>query len=127
MVGETSKHDNSVSIQNSSIGGNVFSNSPIQNSFNTVTQSAAEPNLKAELKRLCQHVEQMLTQLPEEKKQEVVQDLDSFVKEATKEAPRRKWYELSAEGLIEAAKSCAGMAAPVTSAVKSILDLLKPA
>jgi GTPase SAR1 family protein len=128
MIGDQpAKNNNSVSIKNSSIGGNVISNSSIQNSFNTVAQSAAEPNLKSALEHLCQQVEQMLTKLPEEKKEEVAQDLDSFVKEATKDAPRRKWYELSAEGLIEAAKACAGMTAPVTATVKGILELLQPA
>jgi small GTP-binding protein len=122
IVGKT---DKSISFgDNAHIAGNV-NTGKIQNSFNTVAQSAAEPALKAELERLCQQVEQMLTQLPEEKKQEAVQDLDSFVKEATKDAPRRKWYELSAEGLIEAAKACAGMTAPVTATVKGILELLK--
>uniref|UniRef100_UPI004056F566 COR domain-containing protein n=1 Tax=Candidatus Electronema sp. TaxID=2698783 RepID=UPI004056F566 len=122
IVGKT---DKSISFgDNAHITGNI-NTGKIKNSFNTVAQSAAEPALKAELERLCQQVEQMLTQLPEEKKQEAVQDLDSFVKEATKDTPRRKWYELSAEGLIEAAKACAGMTAPVTATVKGILELLK--
>ncbi|MCI5121980.1 MAG: hypothetical protein D3908_12470 [Candidatus Electrothrix sp. AUS4] len=118
--------DKSVSIgDGTTVHGNMITAQTIQNSFNTVAQSDAEPALKAELKRLCQQVEQMLPQLPEEKKEEVAQDLESLVKEATKDAPRKKWYELSAEGLIEAAKACAGMAAPVTATVKSILALLK--
>ena len=106
------------------IHGNMIVASTIQDSFNTVAQSDAEPTLKAELERLCTQVNQMLAQLPEEKKQETVQDLNSFVTEATKEAPRRKWYELSAEGLIEAAKACAGVASPVISTVQKILTLL---
>ncbi|WP_446011798.1 COR domain-containing protein [Candidatus Electrothrix sp.] len=126
MIGDqAAKNDNSVSIHGSTIGGNVISNATIQNSFNTVAQSAAEPALKAELERLCQQVEQMLPELPEEKREEAAQDLDSLVKEATKETPRRKWYELSAEGLIEAAKACAGMATPVTATIKGILALLE--
>ena len=127
MIGDQPvKNDKSISFgDNAHITGNINTGTIIQNSFNTVAQSAAEPALKAKLERLCQQVEQMLTQLPEEKKQEAVQDLDSFVKEATKDAPRRKWYELSAEGLIEAAKACAGMTAPVTATVNGILELLK--
>ncbi len=126
MFGETSKNDNSISIGGgATVHGNTIAGSTIQNSFNTVAQSDTEPALKTELERLCQQVEQMLPQLPEEKKQEAAQDLDSFVKEATKDTPRKKWYELSAEGLIEAATACAGMAAPVTATIKSILALLK--
>lgn len=125
MVGATRKNDNSITIgDGATVHGNTIAGSTIQNSFNTIAESAAEPTLKAELERLCQQVEQMLAELPQEKGEEVAQDLDSLVKEATKETPRKKWYELSAEGLLEAAKTCAGMAAPVTTTVKSILALL---
>ncbi|MCI5130497.1 MAG: hypothetical protein D3904_02990 [Candidatus Electrothrix sp. EH2] len=128
MVGETSKHDNSISIGNgATVHGNTIAGSTIQNSFNTVAQSSAEPALKTALEQLCRQVEQMLPDLPEEKREEVTEDLESLVKEATKEKPRQKWYELSAEGLIDAAKFCAGMAVPVTTTVKSILALLKAA
>jgi hypothetical protein len=126
MSGETRKNDNSITIgDGATVHGNTIAGSTIQNSFNTIAESAAEPALKAELERLCQQVEQLLPQLPEEKREEAAQDLDSLVKEATKETPRKKWYELSAEGLLEAAKTCAGMATPVTATIKSILALLK--
>ncbi|WP_339137698.1 MAG: COR domain-containing protein [Candidatus Electrothrix sp. GW3-4] len=126
MSGETNKNGNSYTVGNIGDGSNVIIGSnEIKDSFNTVAQSDAEPALKAELERLCQQVEQMLPQLPEDKRKEAAQDLDSLVKEVTKESPRKKWYELSAEGLIEAAKACAGMAAPVTTTIKGILALLK--
>jgi hypothetical protein len=126
MSGEASKNGNSISIgDGATVHGNMITAQTIQNSFNTIAQSDAEPALKAKLEELCQQVEQMLPQLPEAKREEAAQDLDSLVKEVTKESPRRKWYELSAEGLIEAAKACAGMAAPVTATIKGILALLK--
>jgi len=61
----------------------------------TVTQ------LKAELECLCQQVEQMLIRLP--------------VKEAAKDTPKKKWYDLSAEGLIEAAKIVIATVAKILS------------
>ncbi|XCN72813.1 MAG: COR domain-containing protein [Candidatus Electrothrix aestuarii] len=126
MSGEAKKNGSNYTVGNIGDGSNVVVGSnEIKDSFYAIAQSAAEPALKAKLEELCQQVEQMLPQLPEEKREEAAQDLDSLVKEATKESPRRKWYELSAEGLIEAAKACAGMAAPVTTTVKSILTLLK--
>ncbi|WP_417910826.1 COR domain-containing protein [Candidatus Electronema sp. PJ] len=127
MIGDQpAKNDNSVSIQGSTVtSSNIITAPTIQNSFNTVAQSAAEPALKSELERLCQQVEQMLTQLPEEKKGNVTKDLDDLVKETTKKEPEKRRYQFSAEGLIEAAKACAGMTAPVTATVKGILDLLK--
>jgi hypothetical protein len=45
--------------------------------------------------------------LPKDKTDEapkIVKNLDLLVKEATNEKPDRKWYSLSAEGLLEAAK-----------------------
>ena len=68
----------------------------------------------------------MVKELSNEKQKEVGQDLSSFVAEVTKESPRRKWYELSAEGLIEAAKACAGMASPIIATVQEVLKLLSP-
>jgi hypothetical protein len=42
----------------------------------------------------------------------VASDLKVLTEEASSEAPRPKWYQLSAEGVIEAAKSVEEIAAP---------------
>ena len=62
--------------------------------------------------------------LSEAKRSEAQQDLSNVVAEATKDQPRRRWYELSAEGLIEAAKTCGEIATPVVKAVKTLSALL---
>ncbi|SFF08576.1 hypothetical protein [Nitrosomonas sp. Nm166] len=96
----------------------------IQDSFNQIAQSSANDDLKQKLELLCSQVQDLTKMLPAEKQKEMAQDLSSFVAEATKETPRRKWYELNAEGLIEAAKACAGLASPVIATVKEVLALL---
>lgn len=106
------------------ISGTFIVATEIHDSFNQVQQSAADQKIKEKLELLCRQIEEMAKPLPEDKQKEVSQDLSSFVAEATKEAPRRKWYELSAEGLIEAAKACAGIASPVIATVKDVLALL---
>lgn len=106
------------------ISENLIVATKINDSFNKVQQSSANHELKDKLELLCKQIEEMTKQLPEVKQKEVSQDLSNFVAEATKEAPRKKWYELSAEGLIEAAKACAGIASPVITTVTDIVALL---
>ncbi len=96
----------------------------ISNAFNTVTQSSATQELKTELEKLNQAVTEMVKLLPEEKQREVAQDLKTLTDEATSESPRKKWYELSAEGLIEAAQAVGEVATPVITATKAVLTLL---
>jgi hypothetical protein len=95
----------------------------IQESFNRA-QDVSDGELRKKLEELCNHVEKMTSDLPQETAAQVAQDLSTFVAEASKEKPRRKWYELSGDGLIEAAKACAGMASPVIKSVKEILAFL---
>ena len=104
--------------------GNLVLGDAIQHSFNRADELTDNDKLKETLKQLCTQVQELTKSLPPAKQAEVEQDLASLVAEATKETPRQKWYELSADGLIEAAKACAGMASPVISTVKSILALL---
>jgi hypothetical protein len=89
-----------------------------------MTQSSAPQELKAKLEELNRVVREMVKLMPEEKQREVAQDLKTLTDEATSGSPRKKWYELSAEGLIEAAKAVGETATPVITAVKAILALL---
>ncbi|MFA5203189.1 MAG: hypothetical protein WC708_02195 [Lentisphaeria bacterium] len=117
-------HGPRVSVGN----GNTFQHEfvvagSIHDSFNRA-KDTSDQELRAKLQELCKHVEQMTKQLSEETTSQVTQDLSTFVAEVSRDKPRRKWYELSGEGLIEAAKTCAGMASPVVKTVKEILSLL---
>jgi hypothetical protein len=106
------------------VSGNFVVASTIQNAFNKIDGSEASAELKEKLKTLSQAVAEMTTKLPKEQAEQAARDLETLTTEATSKTPRRKWYELSAEGLIEAAKTVGEMAAPVVSAVKAILPLL---
>lgn len=76
----------------------------IQNSFNKVSGANMPEELKQRLKELAEAVGKLSAQLPQDKAREVARDLETLTNEATSSSPRRKWYELSANGLIEAAK-----------------------
>ncbi|UCC40765.1 MAG: hypothetical protein JSV96_04785 [Candidatus Aminicenantes bacterium] len=96
----------------------------IEDSFNKAQQFQVDENLKKKLEELSSLVAKLCEQLPDDKANEVSRDLQSIVNEATSEKPRKEWYELSAKGLIEAAKTVASMAGPIVTTVKTILSLL---
>jgi hypothetical protein len=96
----------------------------IQDSFNKSSSTVGNTQLKQTLQALTAEVGRLAAKLSKDEAEKVSQDLQTLTSEATSKSPRRKWYELSAEGLIEAAKTVAEMAEPVSTAVKAVLALL---
>jgi hypothetical protein len=84
---------------------------------------------------LRSRLEQVVTQAsklaeavePEEQKDAVSAQLKTFVEEAKKEKPNKWSLNVSSSGLLEAAKTVASLAEPVTTAVEAVLALLNPA
>ncbi len=95
--------------QSINIGGNVV-NSMVGQTLTNCTnmiQQQAPGERKEHLEALSTDVKKLIELLPKDKTDEapkIVKNLDLLVKEATNEKPDRKWYSLSAEGLLEAAK-----------------------
>jgi hypothetical protein len=84
-------------------------------------------SLEAELARLTTLVEQLVAQLPahdEAAKAKVDRALTTLKQEATSKTPDRAWYDVSAKGLLEAAKAVASLTAPITASVKAVHALL---
>ena len=96
----------------------------IENSFNKVSSSAASEQIKEKLKEITEAVADMCNHLPEDEARAAARDLDSLTKEVISSKPRRKWYQINAEGLIEAAKTVGELGAPVITAVSSLLALI---
>lgn len=98
-----------MSNQNIHIGGNAQGNAfgdgsrvTNINSFNHCADPAAA---ERELAVLKTQVAELVAKLPADKKDEapqVAENLEMLVKQATSDKPNRKWYSLSAEGLLEA-------------------------
>jgi hypothetical protein len=103
---------------------NIVAAKNIQDSWNRVAAANTKPELRTALQDLHKSVAEMSKQLPEQKQAEAAKDLATLSSEALSPAPRKKWYELSAEGLLEAAKTVGDIAASVTTAVKAVLALL---
>jgi hypothetical protein len=116
--------------QSQNIYGNVTGNinqvaaKTIQDSFNTIAEAEISGALKGKLEELGGAVTEMAKNLPETKQKKVAQDYKSLTDEVTSEEPRKEWYELSAKGLMNAAKTVGEIAMPVITVVKSILALL---
>ncbi|HJV60784.1 MAG TPA: hypothetical protein VJ743_07540, partial [Albitalea sp.] len=96
----------------------------IQNSFNKAAGADVQAPLKEALKELTTKVAELAKQLPPEKAEAVSKDLAALTSEAVSKEPRKPWYDLSASGLLEAAKTVAAMTGPVTTAAKAVLTLL---
>lgn len=103
---------------------NLVTAKNIQNSFNKAGSADVGAELKDKLKALAVEVARLAKQLPPEQAEAVSKDLETLTTEAVSKKPRKEWYELSAKGLLEAAKTVAELAAPVTTAVKAVLALL---
>lgn len=124
--GDVNMDNKSITMGNVTNTGNfsVVVADTIERSFNTAAQAQASDALKDELKKLATQVAELAKQLPPEKAEEAARDLEALTKEAVSPQPRRKWYELSAEGLIEAATTVAQIGTPIAATVKTILGLL---
>ncbi len=99
------------------IKGDFVVANTIKDSFNKVTSSEAPEDVKALLTDLTKAVAKMVGDMPAVKGAEVARDLDSLTSEVTSENPRRKWWELSIDGLTKAAKAAGALG-------KSVLDIL---
>ncbi|OHB64560.1 MAG: hypothetical protein A2Y76_11060 [Planctomycetes bacterium RBG_13_60_9] len=107
----------------------VANQQTLDNCFNTI-QQVENAELKASLEKLHGDVSTILTEL--DRKQDVKraaetrENLETLVKEASKTEPRRKWYELSAEGLIEASEFVKDFTGNIAGTVGQIGKLLWP-
>lgn len=115
-----------IQLGNVTVAGdfNLVTAQNIQNSFNKAAGAEVQEPLKEALKELTTKVAELAKQLPPEKAEAVSKDLATLTAEAVSKEPRKPWYDLSANGLLDAAKTVAEMAAPVTTAVKAVLALL---
>jgi len=108
----------------SAFHGDFVVASTIQNSINKVDQADVNDQIKENLKELTGHVVELVKELDTDRAKQVARDLDTLSSEAISPEPRRKWYELSAGGLVEAANTVDRLATPIASTVKTVLDFL---
>jgi hypothetical protein len=96
----------------------------IRNSFNRAESAESPAELKRLLKDLSVEVAKLTETMSPDRAKETADDLDMLVKEATRDAPRKKWYELSAGGLLEAAKGVGTAGSSIIELVSKVVGLL---
>lgn len=84
-------------ISHSQVGG------VLENCTLTINQLENDQQ-KQLLSDVQKEVEKLLPLLPEDTAKEVSEDFEKLVEVSTSENPRRRWYDVSAEGLLEASK-----------------------
>ncbi len=125
-IGEQNMSKNEVYFgDNASFQGNLVVAEKISNSFNKIKEATNSEEQKVKLEEVTNLVVQMCKSLPEDKAEEAARDLNNLIDEVTSKSPRRKWYELSAESLIGAAKSIGAAAVPIIDAIRSLLNSLE--
>jgi hypothetical protein len=91
-----------------------------------VEQSGASDQVQQLVKQLTEQVNAISAQIPPEKATQMGNDLKTLSDEMALPQPRRKWYELSLDGIKEAAAALGGIGKPVVETVKMLLPLLVP-
>ncbi|HLP84371.1 MAG TPA: COR domain-containing protein, partial [Phycisphaerales bacterium] len=113
------------------IGGNVTNSQvgqTLTNCTNLVNQQA--PGAKKDaMNTLRQDVEELIKALPAAKVDDapqIAENLELALKQAAKDKPDRKWYSVSAEGLMEAAGWVEGFTGKIGGAIKNLGTSLFP-
>jgi len=94
-------------------------------SVGSISQSAQQQTtIENELQKLNAAVDELAKKLPPDQATQVKNDLATLTNEAKSPAPRRSMFDISAKGLLEAAKFVAEMASPIGSAIAALTTLL---
>ncbi len=125
IAGDKKVDDRSVKIGRDA-KGNVIQTG--DDNINIMIQQAPAER-KELLEELRGQVQELIEQLPEDKKDEaprVAKNLEALVNEATSSKPDRKWYSVSAEGLLEASKWTKDFAGNIVGTIGKLGKLIWP-
>lgn len=118
----TTIHQN---VSNSTVYGSIVAAKTIENSFNQLHESKAEPEVKQLLERLLTEIKGLNAKVPASPViDSLSEEAATLVSESSREAPRKRWYEASLSGVEEAAKSLGAIAEPVLAIVEKLGPLL---
>jgi len=99
----------------------------IENSFNTLAKSKVDDNTRTLLEQLLKAVNEINKKVSQDKADQaetMARDVEALVKEATSSKPRRKWYEVTLDGLKQTATTIGEIAGPVLDIVTKLRPLL---
>tara|TARA_R110001583_G_scaffold169652_1_gene322516 strand:+ start:1657 stop:3228 length:1572 start_codon:yes stop_codon:yes gene_type:complete len=109
-------------------GGNVNVADYMSNVTNTVnnnlSESVVDNEIKVLIKQLNQEIERVASKVDPGQVKKMGKNLEALSKELVSEEPERRWYEVSIEGIMDAAKAVGAIADPVFSIAEKLLKLL---
>jgi hypothetical protein len=107
--------------------GDAFIGNRLRDIYTKVKKGKRNKQLRSTLEGLTLAVTKMTEGMPKADAERVVNDLQTLSNEAVSPAPRRKWWQLSAEGLVEAAKAVGEAGKTVLDWVPKVLTILDKA
>jgi hypothetical protein len=107
--------------------GDAFIGNRLRDIYTKVKKGENNNQLRSTLEGLTVAITKMTEGMPKADAERVVNDLQTLSNEAVSPSPRRKWWQLSAEGLIEAAKAVGEAGKSVLDWVPKVLTILEKA
>lgn len=127
-IGELKMSEQSIKIgDNNTIGGSVVAAEKIENSFNRLQESKANDEVKTLLEQLLSEIQALNAKVPSTQAQQLTDmagDVETLMTETGRETPRPKQYQLSLEGIKEAAVTLGDIAKPVLAVAEKLAPLL---
>lgn len=108
----------------STIVGSVVMADKIEGSFTQLSGSAVNDDLEHLLKQLLTQIAAAGSALSSESADQLARDAKALTDEVTGPDPRRRWYELSLEGIREAAIAIGDIGKPILETTAKLLPLL---
>lgn len=105
--GKTTHDDHSTGKVVTTLSGNTITHSNVGgvlSQCSVMVQNQPEGEVRTLLEDLIKEMTEVIQRLPEDKQEEAANDLKMVTEMATSEKPTRKWYDVSAAGLLEAAQ-----------------------
>jgi hypothetical protein len=100
----------------------------MNNVTNTVTQTVGGSNqskdVKALVVELAARLKEASSSIDSTKAQQMASDLEVLAKEMSQPQPRKKWYELSLDGLKQAAEAIGAIGKPILETISKLQPLL---
>jgi hypothetical protein len=118
--------DQSINIGGISGGtiGAIGQHATVIDSLNTIQSSKAPDEMKEALATLVKEVTQLAERLPTDQTDQVLEDTNAIVREATKPRPRASVISTFGGHVLDTARTVADFASPIGTIIKTILTLL---
>jgi hypothetical protein len=122
----SSFNNNTIGSANGAHFGDNNQTTTVQNStVGTISQSVEQQTaVESELQKLNAAVDELVKKLPPDQAAQVKNDAATLTSEAKSPKPRRSMFDVTAAGILEAAKFVAELSAPIGTAVAALAKLL---